>query len=308
MPSFETVRGPIHLEQHGSRADEPLLLINGLGQQLIHWPESFIQAFTAAGLRVVTFDNRDAGLSFRVNQPPAAVAQIFSAARQGAAASATEDGAAASALTPPYSLAEMAADAVALLDHLGQAGAHIVGFSLGGMIAQRVAIHFPERAFSLTSMLAGAGPFPVPADDGLRAAIADPAPSETEAALVERAIAAATRLGGSHHNSASAGFGRNAGDACRRAWEPAGAARQLMAGVADEGREAALRTLCLPTLVIAGAADPVVSKAACQALADAIPSARLQVEETLGHDLPEPLIPQIAAGIVALARGTAAKR
>lgn len=308
MPSFETVRGPIHFEQHGSRADEPLLLINGLGQQLIHWPESFIHAFTAAGLRVVTFDNRDAGLSFRVTCTTPTVAQIFGAARKDGEPGAADGATASSGLAPPYSLAEMAADAVALLDHLGQAGAHIVGVSLGGMIAQRLAIHFPERAFSLTSMLAGAGPLPVPADDDLCAALADPAPPDGEAAIVERAVAAATRLGGTHHDSASAGFGRIARDAYRRAWEPAGVARQLMAAVADESRKAALRTLRLPALVIAGTADPLVPPAACQALADAIPDARLEAEETLGHDLPEPLIPRIATRIVSLARETAAKR
>ena len=151
MPRFATPCGAMQFEQYGARADAPVLLIHDAGLQLVQWPPSLIDGLVAAGFRAVVFDNRDAGLSFGVEAFPVDLAGIVAA------------GASAKGVEAPYSLCDMAEDACRLLDHLGQAGAHVVGFSLGGMIAQRLAIHHPERVFSWTSINATSGAFPLPA-------------------------------------------------------------------------------------------------------------------------------------------------
>ena len=196
MPELATDRGPIQFEQYGSRADAPLLLINGFGQQLIHWPPSLVDGLVAAGLRVIAFDNRDAGLSFGVAAAPAKPDELF--LTDGAPAQPDGDGQGApDGPSPalPYRLADMAADAIRLLDHLGQAGAHMVGMSLGGMIGQRLVMEHPQRVFSLTSISSTAGPFRFLGTGHPRRLGRPQAPQE-EAAIVERAIAHAKALGG----------------------------------------------------------------------------------------------------------------
>ncbi len=309
MPQFATDRGPIHFEQFGSRADAPLLLVNGFGQQLTHWPPSLIAGLVTARLRVIVFDNRDAGWSFDVAAAPANAQELFAA--DGDQAGADGDGVGAAnetPFTPPYRLADMAADTVRVLDHLGQAGAHVVGASLGGMIAQRLAMAHPERVFSLTSMSSTAGPMPTPATPALRAALADPAPPKGETASVERAIAHAKALGGSHHDSAAVGYGRFARAAHARAHRPAGQVRQLMAAIADGDRRAGLARLRLPALVMHGDADPLLPPDEARRTATAIPGAKLAIIPTMGHDLPEPLIDAVVANIVALVHGANARR
>ena len=309
MPELATERGPIHFEQYGSRADAPLLLINGFGQQLTHWPPSLVDGLVAAGLRVIAFDNRDAGLSFGVATAPAKPDELFLAdgdsTRRDGDGQGVSDG---PSPAPPYRLADMAADAIRLLDHLGQAGAHMVGMSLGGMIGQRLAMEHPQRVFSLTSISSTAGPFPVPSAPEIRAALADPEPPQDEAAIVERAIAHAKTLGGPHHDSATVGFGRFARAAHARAHRPEGTARQLMAAIADGDRRPALRQLRTPTLVLHGDADPLFPPQEARHIATAIPGAELKMIPTMGHDLPEPLMAEIVASIVGLVGGANASR
>lgn len=309
MPELATDRGPIHFEQYGSRADAPLLLINGFGQQLIHWPPSLVDGLVAAGLRVITFDNRDAGLSFGVATAPVRPEALFSA--HGDSTRPDGDGQGSSEgppSTPPYRLADMAADAIRLLDHLGQAGAHMVGVSLGGMIGQRLAMEHPQRVFSLTSISSTAGPFPVPSAPEIRAALADPEPARDDATIVQRAIAHAKALGGPHHDSAAVGFGRFAHAAHTRAHRPEGTLRQLMAAIADEDRRPALRQLRTPTLVLHGDADPLFPPLEGHRTATAIPGAELTVIPTMGHDLPEPVMAEVVERIVGLARRAKASR
>lgn len=304
MPKLATDRGPIQFEQYGSRADAPLLLVNGFGQQLTHWPPSLVAGLVAAGLRVIAFDNRDAGLSF---DAAPAKGGVPPAAARGQAPGGT-DGDGSAPPTPPYRLADMAEDAVRLLDHLGQAGAHLVGASLGGMIAQRLAIAHPRRVFSLTLISTTTGPFPLPAAPALRTALADPTPPGAGAIAVERAIAAARAVGGPHHDSATVGFGRFVPAAMARAHRPDGQARQLMAAVADGDRRAELARLRVPALVLHGDADPLLPPAAARLAAATLPGAKLAILPTMGHDLPEPLIPAVVEHVVALVEGAATRR
>ena len=297
MPRFSTKRGAIYFEQHGARANPPVLLIHGLGCQLIHWPRSFIRGIVAAGFRVIAFDNRDVGLSFCVDVEPAAPERIL-AARDDP-----------DSLVAPYTLSNMAEDAVALLDHLGQAGAHVVGVSMGAMIAQRMAIHHPTRAFTLTSIMSSTGDpmLPTPSDDILASLVASVVAGD-KTDVVNNIIASYKRLGGPHHDSETVGLGRFAQAGHDRAYRPKGFLRQLTAMFTDGDRSSALRAVRTPTLVIHGDVDPLFPVAAGQHTSTAVPDAELRIVEKLGHDLPEPLIQTIVDSIVGLTRSVEVKR
>ena len=174
MPRFRHADLDLHYEQWGARADPPLLLLHGLSCQIIHWPPGLIDRLTEAGYRVIAMDNRDMGLSSRVAAPAPQVADIVAA---------MDD---LSRYPPPYTLSDMAADAVALLNHLGQAGAHIIGLSMGGMIAQTLAIEHPERAFSLISIMSNTGnpELPPGEPEAVAAFIAD-RPEDRDAAIAQ---------------------------------------------------------------------------------------------------------------------------
>ena len=292
MPRFVTASGAMQFEQYGARADAPVLLLHDIGLQLVHWPPSFVDGLVAAGFRVITYDARDTGLSFGPTADPVDLADVIANGGRIEAA---------------YTVGDMAEDACRLLDHLGQAGAHLVGFSLGGMVAQRLAIDHPERVFSWTSIgsTAGAFPLPKPGND-LLPAYAEPSRSEQEA--LGRSIAWAQRLGGPRHDSARVGLGRFARAAHARAHRPDGAVRQLMAAAMEPDRSARLRKLRMPALVLHGDADPLFPVSAARQIATAVPKARLEVLESMGHDLPEPLMPALAAHIVTLLRDSETPR
>lgn len=284
MPRFVTANGAMQFEQSGARADAPVLLMHDIGLQLVQWPPSLVDGLVAAGFRVIAYDARDTGLSFGLAAEPVDLADVI--ANGGG-------------IEPAYTVGDMAEDACRLLDHLGQAGAHLVGFSLGGMVAQRLAIDHPERVFSWTSIGSTAGAFPLPKPrDGLLPAYAEPSRSEQEA--VGRSIAWAQRLGGPHHDSARVGIGRLARAAHARAHRPEGAVRQLIAAATERDRSAGLRKLRMPALVLHGDADPVLPVSSARQIATAVPKARLEIVESMGHDLPEPLIPALVAHIATL--------
>ena len=287
MPRFATTDGAMQFEQHGARADAPVLLLHDVGRQLVEWPASFVNGLVNAGYRVITHDSRDTGLSFGSGADAIDLAKIVA------------NGGGAGGLAPAYTLADMAEDACRLLDHLGQSGAHFVGFSLGGMVAQRLAIRHPERVFSWTAIGSSAGPFPLPqADDDVLPAFAQRPRSKEE--LIGRNVAWARHLGGPHHDSETDGLGRFARAAHARAHRPEGAVRQLIAGATDGSRGASLGALSIPALVVHGDADPLFPVAHAREMAAAVPGARLAIIETLGHDLPEPLMPAIVQHVVAL--------
>ena len=284
MPSFRSRSLNIYYEQWGARANPPLLLIHGLSCQIIHWPGAFIDLLTGAGYRVIAMDNRDIGLSEVVDAPVADLLEIL---------------AHPTAHPCPYTLGDMAGDVAALLNHLGQAGAHIVGLSMGGMIAQTLAIEQPERCFSLTSIMSSSGNPDLPlGDEDVRTAFVAPLPDEREAAIAQyqQAWRAA---GGPHFDSMQVGLARLSAQAIDRGFPRDGFCRQLLAILHQDDRRAALAKLDIPGLVIHGNADGLVPLAAGEDTANALAHGRLAVVDKLGHDLPDPLLPEIAGHIVA---------
>lgn len=288
MPVCRHGEHTIHFEQHGARTDPPLILIHGLGGQLIEWPMSLIEAFLAARLRVITFDNRDVGRSgwFDAAGMPDILAAMTAAEAGEPVASA-------------YTLADMAADVVALQDHLGLASAHLLGVSMGGMIGQRVAIDHPQRVRSLISVMSSTGSRDLPgATDEARAVLFTPPPSQEKDAVVAHGRAGADVIGGPHFRSSEVGWGRFVADKYERGYHPAGIARQMTAVMADGDRTEALARVAAPTLVLHGDADPLVPLECGRATARAIPGARFAAIERMGHDLPEPLVATFATQVI----------
>ena len=285
MAKFRARSGAICFQHRGARANPRVLLIHGLGCQLVQWPDSLLDGLVARGLCAVTFDNRDAGLSDGADGP-APSPEALLAQRAGGE------------LQPAYTLSDMAGDAVALLDHLGQGGAHVIGLSMGGMIGQRLAIEHPERVYSLTSIMSSTGDPQLPtgteeAEGALLATLAE----EPQDAAIARNAEFWQALAGPHFDSRQVGLARFACHAVARAYRPQGIARQLAAIFADGDRSAALAQVTTPTLVIHGNADPLVDIAAGRATAAAIPGATLLEIDKMGHDLPEPLIESLATAI-----------
>jgi pimeloyl-ACP methyl ester carboxylesterase len=284
MPSLRTESVTLHYDQYGARANPPVLLIHGLTCQSIHWPQALIDHLTAAGYRVVTFDHRDAGLSTKLDHLEAgSIETVLADPRR---------------IPAPYRLADLAGDATALLDYLGQSGAHLVGFSMGGMIAQRLALDVPERVFSLTSIASSTGDPDLPGADpeAIDAFISTP-PAARDAAIAHLANGWRV-IGGSHYDSRRVGLARLAEAAYDRGYSASGAARQLLAILQAEPRGKALEALDVPALVIHGGADSLVPPAAGERTAASLKNARLAVFEHLGHDLPDPLLEDIAEEIV----------
>ena len=286
MPTFTHANLDFHYEQWGARADPPLLLLHGLSCQIIHWPARLVDRLTGAGYRVIAMDNRDMGLSSGMPAPAPRVAEILAAMND------------LSRYPPPYTLSDMATDAVALLNHLGQAGAHIVGLSMGGMIAQTLAIEHPERAFSLTSIMSTTGnpELPPGEPEALAAFIAD-RPDDRDRAIAQYQRGWDT-VAGPHFNSLTEGLARFSEQAVDRGFSAQGFARQLLAILHQPDRRQALARLAAPGLVIHGSADPLVPLAAGEDTASALSNGQLKVFDKMGHDLPEPLLADIAAAII----------
>jgi pimeloyl-ACP methyl ester carboxylesterase len=282
----------LEVEIHGPSGGEPLLLVMGLGMQLVGWHDGLVGQFVDAGFRVIRFDNRDIGLSQGFDElgvPNIALAAV----RQVVGLP----------VVPPYTLCDMADDAVGLLDALGIASAHVCGASMGGMIAQLMALRHPGKVRSLTLIMTTSGSrrLPRPSLKVQRAMLARPArPGDMDSLLAHYRRLYAL-IGSPAYPPEPAAFEARLRASLTRAYRPQGTARQLMAILAASDRSAALSQVALPTLVIHGAADPLVSPAAAQDLARKIPAARLDLVEGMGHDLPAPLWPRFATAIAALA-------
>jgi pimeloyl-ACP methyl ester carboxylesterase len=284
MPEFKTDGLTLYYEQHGARADPAVLLIHGLTCQVIHWPRPLIDRLADAGYRVITFDNRDAGRSTKLDH--LVVGDPETVLKNPGATPA------------PYGLQDMARDAIALLDHLGQSGAHLIGLSMGGMIAQRAALDFPERVFSLTSIMSSTSDRDLPGGSRsvFEAFISTP-PARRPAAIAHLTNGWRA-LGGPHFDSTRVGLARLAEAALDRGHSAAGTARQLLAILQAEPRGEALQRVQVPALVIHGGADPLVPPAAGARTAERLQRSRLVVFAKLGHDLPDPLLGDIAEEIV----------
>ena len=287
MASFAASSGTIHFQHHGARANPRVLFVHGLGCQLVQWPQSLIDGVVAAGLCAVVFDNRDVGLSHGVDAPPPTIEQLLAANEN------------ASALTPPYTLSDMARDAVDLLDHLGQGGAHIVGVSMGGMIGQRLAMEHPHRVYSLTSIMSSTGnpALPGPTPEAIAALTAAMGSEDAETAI-EIGIRAARVLGGPHFPSEKVGIARFTRLAVERAHRPDGVARQLAAILTDGDRRAGLAKIEAPTLVIHGGGDPLVPAQSGRDTAATVPGAKYLEIGELGHDLSEPVISDMVRAMI----------
>ena len=281
---------PLHIEYEslGNPEHPAVVLIMGLGMQLMAWPDGFCQELVARGYRVIRFDNRDCGLSGRA--PGKKRANLLLAM-------------AASALglpvRTPYTLEDMAGDAVGLMDSLGIARAHIVGASMGGMIAQVLAAKFPQRVLSLTSIMSTSGNRKVsrPSKAARKVLLSRPADPKNPESVIEHLVEMFGVIGSPAYPSSKDELRQRLGRSVRRAYEPAGTARQLLAIIASGDRRKLLKTITAPTLVIHGAADPLVPVAAGRDTAQNIPGATLTVIEGMGHDFPEALLPRLAAAI-----------
>ncbi len=271
-------------ETFGAPDDPPLLLVMGLGTQLLGWPDGFCAALAGRGFHVIRYDNRDTGRSTHVRAaPPPSTWQLIRRDRRAA----------------PYDLGDMAADGAGLLDFLGLSDAHVAGASMGGMIAQLMAARHPRLVRSLASIMSNTG-HRWRGMPGLRIyPMFLRRPARDRAAAVESAVQAFRRIG-------SPGFPFDEGElrtVVERSWDrgydPAGTARQLAAILATGDRTAELRRITAPTVVIHGTKDRMVTPSGARETARAIPGSELVWIEGMGHDLPRDAWPAIIDAIEA---------
>ena len=278
-------------QEMGDPDGEPLLLVMGLATQMIAWDEGFCDLLAERGFRVVRFDNRDIGRSTRIDSAGVPRRLDMIAGRRAGA---------------PYLLRDMAADTVGLMDHLGIDSAHVVGASMGGMIAQTLAIEHSERVRSLVSIMSNTGSrwTGLPSRKAMAVLLGRP-PRNREAAI-ERTVRTFGVIGSPGYPFDEERVRRIAGRSYDRGHGAAGVARQLHAITASGDRTQALRGVRTPTTVIHGNRDVLVRPAGGRATARAIPNARLKMIDGMGHDLPRQLWPVFAEAIAdnaARARG-----
>jgi pimeloyl-ACP methyl ester carboxylesterase len=277
----------IAYETFGSPDDPTMLLVMGIGMQMVSWPPALCRMLADEGFHVVRFDNRDVGLSTHLDEAgPPDLSPLATGGRVTGA---------------PYTFADMADDTVGLLDHLDVERAHLVGASLGGMIAQETALRHPERVLSLVSVMSTPS---VLIGVGTREALAAlmMPPATTEDGAAERAVTAFRVVGSPGYPMDEEAVADRAREAFRRSVDPAGFARQFAAGHASGDRSERLRTLVVPTLVMHGEDDPLIQPEGGRATAEAVPGARLVTFPGMGHDLPEALWPRIVEEVATHAR------
>ncbi len=296
MPRAAVNGVELEYETFGDPSQPPLVLIMGLGAQMILWEDAFCAELAASGFFVVRFDNRDIGSSTQLEA--LGIPNVF-AAMQAAQAGQPIDA--------PYTLAEMADDTVALMTKLDIARAHVVGASMGGMIAQTVAIRHPDRVLSLTSIMSTTGDptLPQATGDALRMLLT-PAPLD-RAGNVAHMLEAWKVIGSPGYPFDEPGMRAIFERAFDRGHHPGGVARQLTAIMASGDRTSALGSVTAPTLVIHGAADPLIPVAAGHATADAVPGATLLTIAGMGHDFPRATWAPIIAAIGDLAKRASAR-
>ena len=279
----------IEYDVTGPADGEPVLLIMGLGAQMTRWSQGFLDALASRGLKVIRFDNRDIGLTTKLDAAgPPDMAAIMTALMEGR--------------EPPvaYHLSDMAADAVGLLDALGIARAHIVGASLGGMVAQLIAADHPTRVLSLTSIMSTTGNRALPPPTAEAIAVLTnrgPSPLEDIEGYLDHALKSSVVVGSPGYPQDPADQRERLRADALRSYSPAGFARQYAAAMACPDRRPKLKTITTPTVVIHGAADPLVPLAGGKDTAENIPGAELVVVEGMGHDIPPELYGAIADGI-----------
>lgn len=268
----------------GDPSHPPLLVVNGYTSQLISWQQGYIDRLVAQGLFVIRFDNRDVGLSTKLDGRQVSPGAVLSAWLKG------------EPLPPvPYTLSDMAADGIGLLDHLGIERAHIVGNSMGGMIVQTMAIEHPSRIVGVTSVMSSTGDPRVgaPTAEARAALLAPPPPGRDEyiAASLNSLVWASKRF------ADPAWLRELAAAQYDRCFYPEGATRQLAAMYASGDRSAGLATLEVPMLVIHGRDDTLITPQGGERTAELVPGSRFLLLADMGHDHPEPLWPVLAEAI-----------
>lgn len=286
-PAFAQANGiRICYETFGDRTEPALVLVMGLASQMILWEDAFCERLAARGFWVIRFDNRDIGQSTH-----------FAGARTPRFAEMMFAHATGLRFRVPYTLHDMAKDVVGLLDALGIRTAHVVGASMGGAIAQELAIAFPQRLRSLTSIMSTTGDprLPGPTRRALNR-LSKKTPLD-RAGYLREYVATWSVLAGDHFPFDAEGTQRRGALGYDRGINPPGVARQLMAMVASGSRKNALRTVRIPTLVIHGTADPLIPAEAGRDTARTVPGAQLVLIEGMGHSFPHEVWPRIIDAI-----------
>ena len=294
MPNIKANNITLYYEDNGPSDAPVILLVMGLGAQMIAWPDAMIQALVEKGFRVIHYDNRDVGMSQRMEgaAAPNLIWSMFKA-RLGLP------------VQVAYTLSDMAADGIGLLDALGIEKAHVVGASMGGMIVQLMATNHRDRVLSMTSIMSSSG---APGLPGARADIQrrfmvkrSPDASRDEAVAFGADLVGSfsypdpARPEGEHAEMAAKAFDRG--------YYPLGSKRQLLAIIADGSRVERLKTITTRTLVIHGGADPLVPKQGSEDIARHIPSARLEIIDEMAHDLPPSQVERMVGLIADHAHG-----
>lgn len=296
MPNVSANGITIEYDTFGRPGDPPLLLIMGLGAQMILWDEEFCGALAKRGYFVVRFDNRDVGMSTKLDHlgmPDFAAAMVAAAARQPFAGA-------------PYLLSDMAHDAAGLLDALSIDKAHVVGASMGGMIAQTLAIQHPPRVRSLTSIMSTTGnpDLPPPSPQAMAVLLTPPPPDRASA--IEHAVRVFRTIGSPGFEFDEDFVRRRAERSYDRGFTPMGVVRQLVAILSSGSRKDALGAVKIPALVIHGADDPLVPVNGGRDTAESIPGAELLIIEGMGHDMPKVIWPRLVDAIATHAARAAA--
>ena len=290
MPIIEVSPGvSIAYEAFGDPASAPVLLVMGFGTQMTGWHEDFCRALAQRGRYVIRYDNRDCGLSTKFDEHPVDMGKFITAVSSGDIASALA--------MVPYTLQDMAGDGLGLLDALGIERAHVVGSSMGGMIAQTMAVTRPTRVLTLTSMMSSTGePEYGRSSPEAQAVLFTPRPADRDGyiAAAERELVWSSRTYGD-----PALLRELAADSYDRAYYPAGIGRQLGAMILDGSRADALRALRVPTLVIHGLDDTLIDPSGGERTAELVPEAELLLIPGMGHDRPRELWPELIDALAA---------
>ncbi|GMN13468.1 alpha/beta fold hydrolase [Altererythrobacter sp. MTPC7] len=295
MPEATANNLTLHYDDHGDPANPPVLLVMGLGAQMTMWPMELVEALVARGFRVIRYDNRDIGLSQKMGgaKAPGMVRHILFR-RIG--------------LRPrvPYTLSDMADDGMALLTSLGIEKAHVVGASMGGMIAQLMAVNHADRLLSLTSIFSTTGNPKLPqAEKAAMQALTKRPESMEEEVLVEHGLNVTRAIGSPGYRPDPEAQRERVRESVRRSVYPEGMVRQMAAIIDDGDRRDRLKSVKVPTLVLHGEDDPLVKVEGGRDTAAAIPGAKLKTYPGWGHDLPVELAEPIADDIAAHARSAA---
>jgi pimeloyl-ACP methyl ester carboxylesterase len=277
----------IYYETHGDPADPPLLLVNGYTSQILGWGEGYREALAQRGRYIISFDNRDVGLSTHFDGVEVDIDAITAAAATGG-----------SMPHVPYTLSDFAADAVGLLDHLGIAKAHIAGSSMGGMIVQTIAINHPDRVLTMTSVMSTTGePEYFKSSPEAAKALSNGAVPTERQAYIDDATTRGAVFGSPRYYDEKEARAKH-GASYDRAVNPEGWTRQMAAIRASGHRADGLRQLKIPTLVIHGRADSLIDPIGGHRTAEVVPGANLLMLHDMGHDLPRPLWPVIIDAII----------